>query len=60
MQLETQRLEDRIAKREVGALSHERMPDLRAHGNYRQKSQETDHSKYLEDLNRRKSLIDDE
>ena len=42
MQLKTQRLEGRIAKRELGTLSHELMPDLSAHYNYRQKSKETD------------------
>ena len=46
MLLETQRLEGRIAKRELDTLSHEFMPDLSAHGNYRLKSKETDKSRF--------------
>ena len=46
MQLEAQRLEGRIAKRKLGTLSHELMPDLSAHDNYRLKSKETDKSRF--------------
>ena len=61
MQLKTQRLEGRIAKRELGTLSHELMPDLSAHYNYRLKSKENDKSRFLQEkLKRRESLIKQE
>ena len=58
MQIETQRLESRINKSEIGALQHERMPDLSVYDTCKLKYQETDQSRVLEEESkRRESLI---
>ena len=49
MQIETQRLEDRIAKSEICALQHERMPVLSVYDTCKLKYQETDNSRFLEE-----------
>ena len=51
MQIETQMLDGRIAKSEIGALQHERIPDLSVYDTCKLKYQETDKSRILkEDL----------
>ena len=56
MQIETQRLEDRIAKSEICALQHERMPVLSVYATCKLKYQETDNSRFLEEeLKRREN-----
>ena len=58
MQIETQRLESRINKSEIGALQHKRMPDLSVYDTCKLKYQETDQSRVLEEESkRRESLI---
>ena len=56
MQIETQMLEGRIAKSEIGALQHERMPFLSVNGTCKLKYQETDNPRFLEEeLKRREN-----
>ena len=61
MNLETQRLKDRIAKKEIGVLSRKNMPDLSVYDTSKLKYQESDQYRFLEEeLKRRESLIKQE
>ena len=61
MNLETQRLKDRIAKNEISDLSHERLPDSSVYDTCKLKHQETDKVRPLEEeLKRRETLIKQE
>ena len=61
MNLETQRLKDRIAKKEIGVLSHKHIPDLSVYDTSKLKYQESDQYRFLEEeLKRRESLIKQE
>ena len=61
MQIKTEGLEGRIAKSEIGALQHERMPDISVYDTSKLKYQETDKYRFLEEeLKRRESLIKQE
>ena len=56
MQIETQRLEDRITKSEICALQHKRMPVLSVYDTCKLKYQETVNSRLLEEeLKRREN-----
>ena len=61
MNLETQRLKDRIAKNEISDLSHERLLDSSVYNTCKLKHQETDKVRLLEEeLKRRETLIKQE
>ena len=61
MNLETQKLKDRIAKNEISDLSHERLPDSSVYDTCKLKHQETDKVRFLEEeLKRRETLIKQE
>ena len=61
MNLETQKLKDRIAKNEISDLSHERLPDSSVYDTCKLKHQETDKVRLLEEeLKRRETLIKQE
>ena len=61
MNLETQRLKDRIAENEISVLTHERLPDSSVYDTCIRKNQETDKLRLLEEeLKRRETLIKQE
>ena len=61
MNLETQRLKDRIAENEISVPTHERLPDSSVYDTCKLKHQETDKVSLLEEeLKRRETLIKQE
>ena len=61
MNLETQRLRDRIAENEISVLTHKRLPDSSEYDTCKLKHQETDKVRLLEEeLKRRETLIKQE
>ena len=61
MNLETQRLKDRIAENEISVLTHKRLPDSSVYDTCKLKHQETDKVSLLEEeLKRRETLIKQE
>ena len=61
MHIETEKLEGRIAKSEIGALQHKHMPDSSVYDTCKLKHQETDKVRLLEEeLRRRETLIKQE
>ena len=54
---ETQILKDRIAKKEIGVLSHEHMLDFSVYDTSKLKYQETDKSRFLEEESKRRESV---